>query len=58
MTDVHFRVVRRVGLGAILAISLAKRSEVGSVEQLTVAGSILGSTATDDDILEAMFTQF
>ena len=38
--------------------SISKRSGIGSVGQLTVAGSILGSTATDDDVLGAIFTQF
>lgn len=37
---------------------ISKRSEIGSVGQLTVAGSILASTATDDDVLGPIFTQF
>lgn len=37
---------------------ISKMSGIGSVAQLTVAGSILASTATDDNVLGAIFTQF
>lgn len=45
-------------LGRHTSYIISKRLEVGSIEKLTVAGSIFGSTATDDNVLEAILTQF